>query len=109
MIPDGLCLDAGYNRRERRCVGLFDGLQAAEVFEEAASGALAHAGNLQEFRGAVTHLAALAVESHGEAVSFVADELDQVQHRRVMIERDRILLLPVDVRISSRLAIAASG
>ena len=37
------------------------------------------------------------MESYGEAVGFVANELDQVQHRRVMIERDRIFLLPVDV------------
>ena len=37
------------------------------------------------------------MEGDREAVSFVADQLHQVQHRRVMIERDRLALLAVDV------------
>src|SRR5207248_4218562 len=72
-------------------------LQTAEVFEQPAGGALAYSGNLAEFSGAVAHLAAFAVEGHGEAVSFIADELYQVQNGRMVIEGDRVIFLAADI------------
>ena len=94
VIADSLRLNPRNNRRKRGRVRLPNSLHAAEVLEKAASGTRAHARNLHEFGGTVAHLTALAMERHGEAVSFVANELNQVQHRRMMIERDRIFLLP---------------
>lgn len=47
MIADGFRLHPGHNCGQSRGVRLLDGLEAAEVFEKAASGALAHAGNFQ--------------------------------------------------------------
>ena len=55
------------------------------------------AWDLPQFGGAVAHLAPLAMEGDRKAVSFVADQLHQVQYRRVMIERDRFVLLAVDI------------
>jgi len=57
-----------------------DSLQAAEVLEKAASGAFADAGDFHEFGGAVAHLPAFAMEGDGEAVGFVTNELNQMQH-----------------------------
>ena len=91
MLQDSFGLVARHYCREGRDIGLLNGLQAAEVFEKAAGGALADAGNFAEFGGAVANLAALAMEGHGEAMGFVADELDQVQHGIVVIEHDRIV------------------
>lgn len=80
MFEDGLglvfCDDGG----ESGGVGLFDGLKAAEMFEEAAGGGFADSGNVAEFGGAIADLAPLAMEGDGEAVSLVADHLDQVQN-----------------------------
>jgi hypothetical protein len=36
-------------------------------------------------------------KGNGKTVGLVADQSAPVQHRRVMIERDRFVLLPVDV------------
>src|SRR5271166_1395612 len=47
------------------------------------------------------------MEGHGEAMGFVADQLNQMQHRRMMIERNRILLLSVD--IENLLALSDGG
>ena len=46
VIADRFGLHPGNNGRESGCVCLFYGLQAAEVFEETARGALAYTGNL---------------------------------------------------------------
>ena len=54
-------------------------------------------GISQQFGRAVAHLAALAMEGHGKAVGFVANQLHQVQHRRMVIEHDRFIFLPVHV------------
>jgi len=67
------------------------------MFEQAPSRALSDTGDFEEFRRAVAHLAPLAMEGYSEAVGLVANELDQVQDRRMMIERDRIFLLSVNV------------
>ena len=37
------------------------------------------------------------MKGHGEAVSFVAHYLNQMQHRRKLVEHDRLVFLPVDV------------
>src|SRR5882762_2016409 len=89
----GVCHDC----RQRRRICLLDGLDAPKMLQQAAGGAGADARDLEQFAGAVAHLAALAVESHGEAVSFVADQLHQVQDRRVVVERDGFVFLSVHV------------
>jgi len=55
------------------------------VFQQPTSGALADAPDFAQFGRAVANLAALAVEAYGEAVGFVADELNQMQNRRMVI------------------------
>ena len=76
---------------------MFHGLHAAEVFEQAAGRVLAYSGDFAELGGAVAHLAAFAVESHGEAVGFIADELYQVQNGLMVIKGDRVVFLPADI------------
>ena len=78
-------------------VGLADAADAAEVFQQALAGARADAGDGVQFGVAVAHLAALAVVGDGEAVGFVADLLDEVQHGRAAVEDDGVGLLAVDV------------
>ena len=79
MPHDRFCLRAGYDCGERGRIGLLHGLNAAKVFQQSAGRVGADSRNLQQFRGAVAHLAAFAVEGDGKAVGFVADLLDQVQ------------------------------
>ena len=81
VTANSLCLRSRDNRRQSRGVGLLYRLNAAEVFQESASGSLSDARNFEEFCGAVAHLAALAVKSYSETVRLVANELDQVQDR----------------------------
>ena len=38
------------------------------------------------------------MECHSKAVGFISNQLNEVQNGRVMIERDRIFLLPVDIQ-----------
>jgi hypothetical protein len=97
MFEDGFGLGFCHDGGERRDVCVLDGLQAAEVLEQAAGGALANAGDLPQFGGAVANLAALAMEGDGEAVGFVADELHEVQNGIVMIENDGLVLLSADI------------
>ena len=49
------------------------------MFEQTARGSLSDAGDFEELCRAVAHLASFAMEGYGKAVSFVADELDQVK------------------------------
>ena len=37
------------------------------------------------------------MESHSKAVRLVADQLHQMQHRRMMVKSDRFTLLPIDI------------
>src|SRR3954452_6616158 len=97
MFEDGFGLTLGDDGREGSDVGVLDGLQAAEMLEQATGGALADAGNFAEFGGTVANLAALAMEGDGEAMGFVADELHEVQNGIVMIEDDGIIFLSADV------------
>jgi hypothetical protein len=82
---------------ERIKVGGGDAAQAAEVLEEALAGARADAGDGEEFRIAVAHLAALAVIGDGEAVRLVANALDEMQDRGAAVEDDGLVLLAVEV------------
>ena len=70
---------------------------ATEAAKELLRGAVADAGNFSEGSADAAAGAALAVKRDGETVRLVANLLDQVQHGRVMIERDRIILLAVNV------------
>jgi hypothetical protein len=97
VAEDCFGLVAGDDRGEGGGIGLLHSLNATEVFEQAAGRADANPRNLEQFGGAVAHLPALAVEGDGEAVSLVADLLHEVQHRRVMVENNRLVFLSVDV------------
>ena len=97
MPQHRFCLALRQHRAQSGSVGLLHSAHTAKMLEQSLTRPLAHAGNFQQLRFAVAHLPALAVEGHGKAVRFVANELNQMQHRRVMIERDRILLLAVDI------------
>ncbi len=54
-------------------------------------------GMFSSLRLAVAHGAALAMIADGETVALVADELDQMQHRRMAVEDHRLLLVAVEV------------
>ena len=45
MFEDGFGLRFSYYRRQRRYVGLLHGLQAAEVFQQAAGGGFSYSGD----------------------------------------------------------------
>ncbi len=63
----GLCHDGG----KRGHVGMPDGFKAAEMFEQAAGGGLADAGNFPQLGGAIADLAALSAvvtKSQAEAI-----------------------------------------
>ncbi len=61
MFQDGFGFGLCCYRRQGGYDGLLDGLQAAEVFEQAAGGGFAYAGDFSQFGGAVADVAALAV------------------------------------------------
>src|ERR1700689_3333633 len=76
LITNCICLNPRHHRRQRGCVGPLHLLQAAEMFQQPSRRTLAYAGNLQQFGGAVTHLSTLAMKRDGEAVGFIANELN---------------------------------
>jgi sugar/nucleoside kinase (ribokinase family) len=71
VLQDGLGLRFCNYRRQCGYIRLLYRLQTAEMFEKAAGGGLTYSGNLSEFGGSVSYLAALAMEGYGEAMSFV--------------------------------------
>src|SRR6266496_649344 len=77
VLQDGLCLGLGHHRRKRGNVGVFHSLQAAEVLQQPARGALSDSGYLTQFSRTVAHLTPLAVEGHGKTMGFVTDQLHQ--------------------------------
>jgi hypothetical protein len=97
MFEDGFGLRLGYYCREGGYVGLLYGLQAAEMFEQAAGGGFAYAGDFSQLGGAVADLAALAMEGYGEAMGFVADHLHQMQDGRMMVENYGVVFLSMDI------------
>ena len=95
--PDGLGGFAGDDGGERLRRGLLHIAQAAEVREKALAGLRADAGNLQQLGVSIPHGAALAMVADGEAMALVADELDEVQHRRAAVEDDGLVFVAVEV------------
>ena len=73
VLPDSFGCLARNNGGERFRRGLLDVAQAAEVGKEPLASLRADAGNVQEFRVAVAHGAAVAVVADGEAMALVAD------------------------------------
>ena len=49
--------------------------------EQALAGELADAGDVEELGIAIAHCSALPVVADGEAMAFVANHLDEMQHR----------------------------
>src|SRR6202522_1351878 len=63
------------------------------MLQQTPSRSRARARDFQQFCRTITHLPAFAMEGHGETVSFVTNQLDQVQHRRMVVENDRFTFL----------------
>ncbi len=93
VAVDGLGLFGVDDGFEGGGVGFADGVEGAEVLEEASAGGFADAGDVEEFAVAIADFAALAMIGDGEAVGFVAHLLNEVQGRRVPVEDDGIVLL----------------
>src|SRR5260370_37505182 len=70
---------------------------AAESAQELLSCAFADPRNLQERAVNLALSAPLPMKRHGEAMGLVADLLDQVKDRRMALENDGLVLLPVNV------------
>jgi hypothetical protein len=97
VLPNRIRLRPRHHRRKGSSVGLLDRLQAPEVLQQAACSRLADAWHFAQFGGPVAHLAAFAVESYSEAVSFVAHHLNDVQNRRTPVEHDGFMFLSENV------------
>src|SRR5882757_5536232 len=97
MRQDCFCLHSRHYRRQRCHVRLLHRLQASEMFEQSTGRRLAYTRNFAQFSGPVADLAALAVESHGEAMGLVADHLHQVENWRMVVEHDWIVFLSENV------------
>ena len=54
-------------------------------------------GMFKQLRIAVAHGAALAMVADGEAMAFVADELDEMQNGRAAVENDRLVFVSVEI------------
>ena len=67
------------------------------MLQQSARGQRADSGDFQQFSLAVANLPALAVKRDRKPVRLIADELHQVQHRRMAVEHHRIALLAVHV------------
>ena len=59
---------------------------------------VSNARNLEQFCGKLPPLAAGAMERDGEPMGLVADLLDQVQRRGVVIQHDGLILAPVGIK-----------
>src|SRR5579884_645270 len=82
---------------------------AAEFAQQALGGARADSGNLQQRRRGLALAAALTVEGDGEAVSFIANLLNQVQDGRMALQDDRFVFLAVHVKDFFLLGDAGEG
>ena len=80
VLPDGLRRFLRHHGCQRlgRCGAHI--LEAAKVRQEPLAGIGAHAGNRQQFRISIAHLAALAVVADRKPVALVANPLHEVQH-----------------------------
>ena len=78
-------------------IGLLHVAQTAEVVEQTLRGCGADSGDVEQFRIAVAHGAALAVVADGEAVALVANHLHEMQHGRAAVEDDGLIFVAVEV------------
>lgn len=88
---------AGDDAAEGVEIGAAEIGDAAELAEKFAGGGGANAGDIVEGGTGLAFAAAKAVEGDGEAVSFVADLLDQVEDGRVAVEDAGFVFAAVDV------------
>src|SRR5690554_7843831 len=84
--------------------GLPDALQAAEEAQQLPAALGAHAGDALQGGGAPNLVAASTVAGDGEAVSLVADMLDQVQRRGGAVQVQGALHRLQEERLEARLA-----
>ena len=91
MPPDGFSGFARNNGSQGFRGGLLDIAQTPKVREKALAGLRAYAGNVQQFGVAVAHGAALAMIADREAMTFVANQLDKVEHRRPAVQNNRLV------------------
>jgi len=66
-------------------------IEAPEILEQLLHSLLADPGNLVQLRGQPLSVTPGPVERHRKTVRFVANRLDQMQNRRIAIERDRLV------------------
>ena len=75
MLQNGFGLRLCYHGRQRGHISLLYGLQAPEMLEQSACGALAHTGDFAQLGRAIANLTAFAVEGHRKAVGLIANKL----------------------------------
>src|SRR5271167_3303070 len=97
MLQNRLRLRPAHDRSQRCGIGVLHRVQAAEVLQQSPRGLRAYAGNFEQLRFTVANLAPLAMERYRETVRLIAYQLDEVQHRRMTVEHDRITLLSMHV------------
>src|SRR5262245_25625954 len=95
MLDDSLRLSRADEWLKLREARERDSLEASEVAKQSRFQFLAHARYRSKLASEIAHRSPLSVISHGEAVSLVADHLNQMKYRRVMIYSDR-LVAPFD-------------
>src|SRR5690348_7803958 len=93
MLGNPLCQRPGNDAGEVFHAGLSHLGHAAESPQQLLRCALADAGNLVELSGDRAFRTALAVKTYGEAVSFVANLLYEVQERRMPGQADGLIFL----------------
>jgi hypothetical protein len=97
VAPDGFGGFAGDYGGQGVGGGLLDVAEASEVGEQALAGLTADAGDVEEFGVAIAHGSALTVIADGEAMAFVADHLDKMEHGGMAIEDDGFVFVAVEV------------
>src|SRR6516165_8198046 len=87
-LASGLRADARHLREIGNCCAL-DRLESSEVMEQRTLACRPDARDFLQARFAHVALAALAMGADGEAVRFVAQSLDEVEHRIPWLELER--------------------
>ena len=87
--------------------GCFDAGEAAKASEKFLNVAGPDALDFSELRGEGARVAAVAMKGDGEAVGFVADGLNQLEHGRAAIEQNWFIL--VAKNLESLLAFGEGG
>jgi len=71
---------------------------ASKFAEEFAGGNFADSGNFGQRSAQPPARSTLPVEGDRKPMRFVANLLDQLKHRRVAVENDRLILAPEDIK-----------